>query len=93
MTSVDRWVIGQAVRQGEVLVRIEASDSLRTYQITAPISGVVVERNANVGDVATQAIYVVTDPTALQATFFAFPRDAERLRQLNEGVKNLGLGG
>ena len=72
--------VGQAVRQGEVLVRIEASDSLRTYQITAPISGVVVERNANVGDVATQAIYVVTDPTKLQAAFFAFPRDAERLR-------------
>lgn len=72
--------VGQPVRQGEVLVRIEASDSLRTYQITAPISGVIVERNANVGDVATQAIYVITDATKLQAAFFAFPRDAERLR-------------
>lgn len=72
--------IGQSVRQGEVLVRIEASDSLRTYQITAPISGVIVERNANVGDVATQAIYVITDTTKLQAAFFAYPRDAERLR-------------
>lgn len=72
--------IGQSVRQGEVLVRIEASDTLRTYQITAPISGVITERNANVGDVATQAIYVITDSSKLQAAFFAFPRDAERLR-------------
>ena len=83
--------IGQPVQQGEVLVRIEASDSLRTYQITAPISGVIAERNANVGDVATQAIYVVADPTVLQAAFFAFPRDAERLRQ-GQAVEIRGLG-
>lgn len=84
--------IGQPVRQGDVLVRIEASDTLRTYQITAPISGVIVERNANVGDVATQAIYVIADPTALQATFFAFPRDAERLRE-GQPVDIRSLGG
>lgn len=72
--------IGQPVKQGEILVRIEASDTLRTYQITAPISGVITERNANVGDVASQAIYVITDSSKLQAAFFAFPRDAERLR-------------
>ena len=83
--------IGQSVRQGEVLVRIEASDTLRTYEITAPISGVIVERNANVGDVATQAIYVINDPTKLQATFFAFPRDAERLRA-GQAVEIRGLG-
>jgi membrane fusion protein, heavy metal efflux system len=83
--------IGQPVRQGEVLVRIEASDSLRTYQITAPISGVISERNANVGDVSTQTIYVITDTSKLQATFFAFPRDAERLRP-GQAVKIRGLG-
>ena len=83
--------VGQPVRQGEVLVRIEASDSLRTYQITAPISGVVVEQGANIGDVPTQSIYVIADPTKLQATFFAFPRDAERLRQ-GQAVEIRGLG-
>ncbi len=84
--------IGQTVTQGDVLVRIEASDSLRNYQITAPISGIVVERNANVGDVATQAIYVINDITQLQASFFAFPRDAERLKQGQE-AEIRGLGG
>lgn len=83
--------IGQPVRQGEVLVRVEASDSLRTYQITAPISGVISERNSNVGDVPTQAIYVITDATKLQAAFFAFPRDAERLRA-DQPVEIRGLG-
>lgn len=83
--------IGQTVQQGEVLARVEASDSLRTYQITAPISGVIAERNANVGDLATQAIYVVVDPAKLQVTFFAFPRDAERLR-VGQAVEIRGLG-
>ena len=83
--------IGQPVRQGDVLVRIEASDSLRIYQIASPISGIVSERNANVGDVPTQPIYVVTDPTKLQATFFAFPRDAERL-QPGQPIEIRGLG-
>ncbi|ODT27034.1 MAG: cation transporter [Hyphomicrobium sp. SCN 65-11] len=73
--------VGERVKQGETLVTIEASDSLKTYQIAAPISGVVVEENANVGDVTgTQPIYVITDSSKLQATFFAFPRDAEKLR-------------
>jgi len=73
--------VGQQVKQGEVLATVEASDSLKTYQITAPIAGVIVEENVNVGDVTgTQPIYVITDASRLQATFFAFPRDAEQLR-------------
>ncbi|MBN8916363.1 MAG: efflux RND transporter periplasmic adaptor subunit [Rhizobiales bacterium] len=84
--------IGQPVRQGDVLVRIEASDTLRTYPITAPISGVITERNANVGDVATQAIYVIADTSRLQAAFFAFPRDAELLRP-GQAVEIKGLAG
>lgn len=73
--------VGEKVKQGEILVTIEASDSLKSYQITAPIPGVIVEENANVGDVTgTQPVYVITDSNKLQATFFAFPRDAERLR-------------
>ncbi|MBN8956861.1 MAG: efflux RND transporter periplasmic adaptor subunit [Rhizobiales bacterium] len=84
--------VGQQVQKGELLVRVEASDSLRTYQINSPITGVVTERNANVGDVASQAIYVVTDATKVQATLFAFPRDAERL-EVGQPVEIEGLGG
>lgn len=84
--------VGQPVQKGELLVRVEASDSLRTYQINSPISGVIAERNANVGDVASQAIYVVTDASKLQATLFAFPRDAERL-EVGQPVEIEGLGG
>ena len=73
--------LGQTVRKGQVLARVESSQSLQTYAIPAPISGVVIEQNANVGDVAYEdPLYVIADPTKLHAEFFVYPRDAERVR-------------
>lgn len=84
--------VGQSVRAGEVLARVEASETLRTYDIKAPISGVVMERNANVGDVAGAALYVLNDPRKLQATFFAYPRDANRIA-VGQEIELVGLDG
>jgi cobalt-zinc-cadmium efflux system membrane fusion protein len=73
--------LGRAVRKGQVLARVESSESLQTYPIPAPISGVIVEKNLNVGDIAGErAIFVIADPTKLHAEFFVYPRDAERVR-------------
>jgi cobalt-zinc-cadmium efflux system membrane fusion protein len=61
---------------------VESSHSLQTYAIPAPISGIIVEKNANVGDVTgDRAIMVIADPTKLHAEFFVYPRDAERVRR------------
>ncbi|NQE61328.1 efflux RND transporter periplasmic adaptor subunit [Caulobacter sp. RHG1] len=73
--------LGQTVRKGQILARVESSESLQTYAIPAPISGVIVEKNLNVGDVAGErAILVIADPTKLHAEFFVYPRDAEKVR-------------
>jgi cobalt-zinc-cadmium efflux system membrane fusion protein len=73
--------LGQKVRKGQVIARVESSYSLQAYNITAPISGIIVEKNANVGGVAgDQPILVIADATKLHAEFFIFPRDAERVR-------------
>ena len=73
--------IGERVRKGETIASVTSAESLQTYSIPAPISGVIMERNANVGDVAgATAIYVIADVTKLHAEFFVYPRDAERLR-------------
>ncbi len=74
-------VIGEQVRKGETIATVTSSDSLQTYAIPAPISGVIMERGANVGDVAGQgALYVIADSTKVHAEFYVYPRDAERLR-------------
>ncbi len=76
-----RGELGQAVRKGQVLARVESSNSLQAYNILAPISGVIVEKSANVGGVTGERpLYVVADPTQLHAEFFVYPRDAERVR-------------
>ena len=73
--------LGQQVRKGQVLARVESSNSLQTYSIPAPIRGVIVEKGSNVGDVAGEApLFVIADPTQLHAEFFVYPRDAERVR-------------
>lgn len=73
--------LGQAVRRGQTLLRVESSHSLQVYPVTVPISGIIVEKNANVGDVTgDRALFVIADPTKLHAEFFVYPRDAERVR-------------
>ena len=73
--------LGDRVEAGQAMARVESSHSLQTYTIPAPISGIIVEKNANVGDVAGgQALFAIADPTQLHAEYFLYPRDAERAR-------------
>jgi membrane fusion protein, heavy metal efflux system len=73
--------LGQKVSKGQVLARVESSESLQTYAIPAGISGTIIEKNANIGDTTTgeRSLYVIASSKALQASFFLFPRDAEQV--------------
>ncbi len=76
-----RPAIGDRVRRGETLASVTSSESLQTYVIPSPINGIVMARQANVGDVAgATPIYVIADATQVHAEFYVYPRDAERLR-------------
>ena len=80
VVSVTREV-GDTVRKGQLLARIESSESLQTYPVYSPVNGVVAERNANVGNVAyDQPIYVISDPQATTVVFNVFPRDLAFVR-------------
>ena len=73
--------VGDYVRKGQLLARVESSESLQVYSIYAPVSGVVAERNANIGNVAyDQPLYVLTDPQATTVVFNVFPRDLATIR-------------
>ena len=68
---------GERVEKGQVLAVIESNESLQDYNITAPISGVVLERNTNTGDVAnSDVLFVIADLSNVWAKFHVFPRDA-----------------
>ena len=74
--------VGDFVRAGQVLARVESNESMQIYSVTSPVSGVVIERRTNVGDIAgTGPIYVIADPNRTVAVFPVFPRDMERVRR------------
>ena len=83
--------IGDAVRRGQTLARVESSESLQTYSIASPISGVVLERQTNVGDVTgDDPLFVVGDLSRLQAELNVSPRDIGRI-SAGQGVIVTGL--
>ncbi len=85
--------LGQRVTRGQVLARVESSESLQTYSITAPISGVILTKTVNVGTIAgTSPMLTIGDPTRLHAEFFLYPKDAERVR-VGQGVEVVSQAG
>lgn len=68
--------VGDYVRRGELLARVESSESLQVYPVYATVSGVVAERGGNAGDFTSdEPLYVITDPAATTVVFNIFPRD------------------
>lgn len=66
--------VGDNVNAGDILVEVESSDSLKKYNITAPISGVVAERLANPGEIAElQTLITIENYAQLWAKFQIFP--------------------
>ena len=73
--------LGQRVQKGEVVARVQSSSSLQTYPIPAPMTGIIAERNANVGDLSdNRALYVITDVSQLDAELNVHPEDADAVR-------------
>jgi cobalt-zinc-cadmium efflux system membrane fusion protein len=72
--------VGDTVREGEQLARIQSNESLQSYTIASPVSGTVIERRASVGSMATDdPIYVISDTSRLVADFQVFSRDMDRI--------------
>ena len=62
--------LGDTVRSGQALAVVENRDSLRSYTVTAPISGVVLARHTNVGDVAGDGpLFEIADLSEVWARF------------------------
>ncbi|MCL4790426.1 MAG: efflux RND transporter periplasmic adaptor subunit [Gammaproteobacteria bacterium] len=74
--------VGDRVKQGQQLAAIESNESLQVYALTAPITGVIVERHANVGETTDgDALFQVADFSSVRADLMVFPRDRGRLRR------------
>lgn len=73
--------VGDLVSKGDRLLTIESNESLRSYAVSAPIGGVVTQRDVNPGEqTGGRLLLTLTDPTSVWADLAVFPRDRPRVR-------------
>ncbi|TAK51365.1 MAG: HlyD family efflux transporter periplasmic adaptor subunit [Gammaproteobacteria bacterium] len=73
--------VGDTVRQGETLATVESNESLQTYVVTSPLSGVITGRNANPGEnTGDKALLAVADLSTVWVELALFPRDIAEVR-------------
>jgi cobalt-zinc-cadmium efflux system membrane fusion protein len=73
--------VGDRVRAGQPLAAIESNLSLTTYTVPAPISGVVLARDASIGTVASEGatLYEIADLSELWVDLHIFGADAQHI--------------
>lgn len=72
--------IGDKVRKGQKLATVESNESLKLYDITAPISGVVTQRDANSGEQTNgRQLFTIMDTSSVWADLSVFPNDRARV--------------
>jgi len=73
--------LGDSVEEGKVIAVIEANTSLQTYDIKAPLSGIVVERHANLGELASgQSLLTIANYDNIWVDLTVFPGDSQQVR-------------
>lgn len=73
--------IGDRVAAGQTLATVESNESLQTYAVSSPLSGVITERRTNPGEVAgSEPLFDVADFSMVRAELSAFPKDRSRLK-------------
>lgn len=73
--------VGDSVKAGQVLASIDSNLSLSTYTVSAPISGVVLARHAQVGGVAGEGapLFEIGDLSTLWVDLHIFGNDTQHI--------------
>ena len=74
--------IGDQVKKGELLATVESNQSLTSYELKAPIAGTIIDRQASLGEYASEQkpAFVITDLSNVWVDFSVYRRDLKRVR-------------
>jgi len=76
-----RKELGDYIRRGDVLAEIQSNESLQNYAIKAPISGVIVRRDAQLGEATgNAALFTIADLSNVWVELDVFDKDLDRVR-------------
>jgi cobalt-zinc-cadmium efflux system membrane fusion protein len=74
--------LGQNVKKGQVLASVESNESLQVFNVTAPISGTILKRNTNVGNLTSdEPLFTIVDLSKVWAKFHIFPKDTAYIQE------------
>lgn len=84
--------IGDTVEKNELLAKIESNQSLTTYEMRAPISGTVIDRQMSLGEYASEQrpAFVVADISTVWVDLSVYKRDLTRVRLGDTVVIDVG---
>ena len=73
--------LGDQVKKGELLAVVESNQSLTTYELKAPMAGVITERQASLGEYVSEQkpAFVITDLSTLWVDFSVYRRDLAKV--------------
>ncbi|WP_339771959.1 HlyD family efflux transporter periplasmic adaptor subunit [uncultured Paraglaciecola sp.] len=72
--------LGDAVKKGQLLLTIESNESLKSFQINAPIAGIISQQLANTGEQTnSRNLLEITQPNKLLAELSVFPMDMSKV--------------
>jgi cobalt-zinc-cadmium efflux system membrane fusion protein len=72
--------LGDTVRAGDTLATVQSNESLQNYTVQAPIDGLIVVRNAQIGEATgEEPMFVIADLTEVWVELDVFGRDLPRV--------------
>jgi len=82
--------VGDKVKKGQLLAKVESNESLNLYTVRAPINGVITQRNANSGEqTGSQPLFVITDTSTVWIDLAIFPKDIARVKMGDQVTFNV----
>lgn len=73
-----RYELGDVVSAGDILAAMQSNESLQEYQLKAPIDGLIIKRDAQVGEAtASEPLFIIADLSEVWVELDVFIRDLE----------------
>lgn len=74
--------VGDQVQKGDLLAKVESNQSLTVYELTAPLTGTIIDRQVALGEhVGEQkAAFTIADLSSVWVDFSVYRRDLRRVR-------------
>ncbi len=86
--------LGDTVKKGQVLAKIESNESLNTYNILSPINGVVTDKIANKKEQTRgRQLFTITDTSTVWANLQIFPSELESIKKGATVIVTPSIGG